>query len=89
MHISNKLSAINKVAELLTDDGIFVLSIEKDQKETIDYGDREIAIYPDTPENIQTYASATGMSVQSMFETEFAYILVLKKDPLPNVKADC
>lgn len=89
MHISNKLSAINKVAELLTDDGIFVLSIEKDQKETIDYGDREIAIYPDTPENIQTYASATGMSVQSMFETEFAYILVLEKDPLPNVKADC
>lgn len=86
MHISDKLAAINKVAELLTDDGIFVLSIEKDQKETIDYGTREITIYPDNPDNIQTYAAAAGMSIQSIFETEFANILVLKKTSSTNAK---
>ena len=66
MHISDKLAAINKVAELLTDDGIFVLSIEKDQKETIDYGTREITIYPDNPDNIQTYHPRTS-SFYSIF----------------------
>ena len=57
----------------------FVLSIDKKQDETLDFGTRTITLYPDTPENIQMYAEATGLTVESSFETDFANILVIKK----------
>lgn len=84
MHISNKLSAMKKVSEILKDEGIFVLSIEKNQEEILDYGTRSITIYPDTVDNIQTYATAVGMVVDNVFETEFAKIIILKKACLEN-----
>lgn len=80
MHISDKLSAMKKVSELLKEGGIFVLSIDKKQNETIDFGTRIITTYPDTPENIQMYAGATGLIVESAFETEFANVLVIKRE---------
>ena len=80
IHISDKLSAMKKVAELLKDGGIFVLSIDKKQDETLDFGTRIITIYPDTTENIQMYAEATGLTVENSFETEFANVLVIKKE---------
>ena len=79
MHISDKLSAMKKVSELLKTGGIFVLSIDKKQDETIDFGTRIITLYPDTPENIQMYTEATGLMVESVFETEFANVLVIKR----------
>ena len=36
MHIQDKLSAIQKIATLLTNNGLFVLSIDKNQNEYID-----------------------------------------------------
>ena len=36
MHIQDKLSAIQKIASLLTNNGLFVLSIDKNQNEYID-----------------------------------------------------
>ena len=80
IHISDKLSAMKKVAELLKEGGIFVLSIDKKQDETLDFGTRIITIYPDTTENIQMYAEATGITVENSFETEFANVLVIKKE---------
>ena len=84
MHISNKLSAMKKVSEILKDEGIFVLSIEKNQEEILDYGTRSITIYPDTVDNIQTYATAVGMVIDNVVETEFANIIILKKACLEN-----
>lgn len=80
MHISNKLMAMKKIAKLLKDDGIFVLSIEKGQAECINYGTRTLSIYPDLPDNIQTYTTATGLNVENIFETEFAYVMIIKKE---------
>lgn len=80
MHISDKLSAMKKVSELLKTGGIFVLSIDKKQDETIDFGTKIMTLYPDTPENIQMYAEATGLMVESVFETEFANVLVIKRE---------
>ena len=71
---------MKKVAELLKDGGIFVLSIDKKQDETLDFGTRIITLYPDTPENIQMYAETTGLAVESAFETEFANVLVIKRE---------
>ena len=79
LHISNKLSAIKKVSEHLKNDGVFIISIDKNQRETIDYGTRIITVYPDTPENIQMYSEVSGLIVENIFETEFSNILVIKK----------
>lgn len=79
MHISDKLSAIKKVSKHLKTDGVFVVSIDKNQNETIDYGARTITVYPDTPENFQMYVEAIGLIVENTFETELANVFVIKK----------
>ena len=55
MHIQDKLSAIQKIATLLTNNGLFVLSIDKNQNEYIDMGDRKIKIYSDNPNDLRSY----------------------------------
>ena len=37
-------------------------------------------IYPDTLENIKTYVSAVGMKIENILNTEFSYVIVLKKE---------
>lgn len=64
---------------MLKDNGIFVLSIEKNQDGFIDMGDRKIKIYPDTPENISKLIKDTTMSVARVLEIENAYIIVSRK----------
>ncbi len=82
MHIENKKSAIHKVGDLLNDDGIFVLSIDKNQSNCIDMGIRKIKIYPDDPYMIKQNIADAGLSLTDAFETEFACILVSKKASL-------
>ena len=79
MHIEEKQKAINKVAALLKDGGRFVLSIDKSQSDTIDYGTRKIKIYPDNKEDIVKYITQSGMSLIKIFETEFAEIFAAAK----------
>ena len=79
MHIENKRSAIQKVASLLNDSGIFVLSIDKNQAEFIDMGDRKIKIYPDNPSNIRELLTTSGLKITNEFETDHAYITVSRK----------
>jgi len=79
MHFENKRQVLGKVATLLKDNGIFVLSIDKNQDGFIDMGDRKIIIYPDTPENISELIKETTMSVARVLETEKSYIIVSKK----------
>ncbi len=79
MHFENKQQVVTKVAELLKDNGIFVLSIDKNQDGIIDMGDRKIKIYPDTLENISELIKDTTMSVTRVLEIGNAYIIVSKK----------
>lgn len=46
MHIEEKQKAINKVAALLKDGGRFVLSIDKNQNDTIEYGTQKLKFIP-------------------------------------------
>ena len=82
MHIEDKRSAIQKVTSLLNDSGIFVLSIDKNQDEFIDMGDRKIKIYPDSPSNIRALLTASGLKITNEIETDHAYITVSKKSAL-------
>lgn len=79
MHIKDKQASINKVKTLLNISGRFVLSIDKSQSDTIDYGTRKIKIHPDRKEDIAEYINQSGMSLIKVFETEFADIFVAAK----------
>jgi len=76
MHIKEKQKSINKVYSLLNSKGYFVLSIDKNQSEYIDYGERKIKVYPDSPDNTKEYFINSGLTLLDCIETEFAYILV-------------
>ncbi|OGO90475.1 MAG: hypothetical protein A2Y17_13015 [Clostridiales bacterium GWF2_38_85] len=79
MHIEDKLTAINKVAGLLKSGGRFVISIDKNQNEYIDIGNRKIKIYPDNPNDITGYIKAARLLLEKQFETKFAHIFVARK----------
>ncbi len=76
MHIKDKQAAINKIKSLLNSGGRFVLSIDKNQSDVIEYGARKIRIYPDRKENIAEYIKQSGMNLIKVFETEFAHIFI-------------
>ena len=82
MHIEDKLFAIKKIASLLNDNGVFALSIDKNQNEFIDMGTRKIKIYPDTAENIRALISQTELKLINQFELEHAYVIVSQKASL-------
>ena len=79
MHIKDKQAAINKVKTLLNISGRFVLSIDKIQSDTIEYGTRKIKIHHDRKEDIAEYINQSGMSLIKVFETEFAEIFAAAK----------
>ena len=67
------------VCALLNDSGRFVLSIDKNQSDTIDIGCRKLKIYPDNPEDIQSGIHAVGLQIIARQEREFAVIYVAIK----------
>ncbi len=85
MHIQDKLSGIQKIASLLTNNGLFVLSIDKNRSTFIDMGVRKIKIYPDQPNDIRNFLSISNLEIIDQFETDHAYITVSKKS-LPCAK---
>lgn len=78
LHIQNKEKAIQIVAELLGEKGRFVLSIDKDRKDRLDYGKRSLKVYPDTPQSIIGLLKESNFNSIEKYETEFAYIIVAK-----------
>lgn len=78
MHIKDKQNAVNEVSSLLNPDGIFVLSIEKNQSKYIDFGIRKIPVYPDTPDSIKTCIKNANLCLAEQYETEYAHIFVAR-----------
>ena len=79
MHFKNKVYVIDKIDSLLNNDGIFCLSIDKNQSEYIDMGNRKVKIYPDTLDNIKSIIGKTAMLVANVIETDNAYIIASRK----------
>ena len=79
MHIEDKQAAINKAASLLKENGIFVLSVDKNQSEYIDMSTRKVKIFPDTPDMILKHITLSGLRITHQYETEFAFIFAAKK----------
>ena len=76
MHIKNKQEAINKISTLLNENGRFVLSIDKNRSERIDYGTRIIEIYPYELNMTKKYIEKSDMKIEKVMESESAYIIV-------------
>lgn len=76
MHIKEKQTAFDKVAALLSDQGRFVLSIDKNQDEYLDVGTSKIEIYPDLPDETAAMIERAGMKIMERSETRFAHIFV-------------
>ena len=79
MHFKRKGDCIKKIRCLLKNEGIFLLSIDKNQSKFIDTGVRKIDIYPDLPYETESYINVSGLKLSEKFETEFAHIYVCKK----------
>lgn len=76
MHIRNKKKAIRKVAAVLQDHGRVVLSLDKNRRKHIDAGYGKIRVYPDKQQTIRKYLLDAGLRIESLWETEAAYIIV-------------
>lgn len=76
LHIKEKQGAFKKIASLLNPNGIFVLSIDKNQDKFIDFGTRKIPVYPDTPDSIDACIKNANLNLTEQYETEYAYIFV-------------
>lgn len=79
LHIKEKAMAINKIYNLLKNNGRFVLSIDKNQQRVIDFGNRKIEVYPDNKNNIELLLNNAGFVDINIIEIEFAHIFVAKK----------
>ncbi len=84
MHFKNKEQVISKIAALLNKNGIFVLSIDKNQNKYIDLGNRKIEIYPDRLEDIVSFINATTMNVKRVVEIENAYVVICNNSEKKN-----
>jgi len=55
------------------------LSIDKNQQRELDFSNRKIEVYPDTPEEIASLIAEAGLTIEKQFETEFALIFAARK----------
>ena len=79
MHIEHKQACFEKIYSLLESDGRFVLSIDKNQDRTLDFGTRRLRLFPDNPSDVQAFAARTGFCLQQTCETAFAHLFLLCK----------
>ena len=76
MHIQRKQDAAAKIASLLNDGGRAVISIDKNRQTFIDAGFGKLEIWPDDPGQITECFRKTGLRLETIEETEFAFILL-------------
>jgi SAM-dependent methyltransferase len=76
LHIEDKEKALHNIYNSLKENGLFVLSVSKDD-EWFDYGSRKIKLYPiELDEYVRLFLS-TGFQIQSIQETESKYATII------------
>ena len=78
MHLEDKAGAARRISSLLHPGGRAVISIDKDQSGVIDYGERKVKVYPDTPEGLEEALRRAGLTVGERRETPFAWIVTAR-----------
>ena len=78
MHIEDTVGAIAKAAALLRKNGRFILSIDKEREEFLDFGTRRVRLYPDEPQAVRRAIATAGLVLAGTLEAPHAYIFVAK-----------
>ena len=78
-HIKDKRKAIEKAYGVLDDGGLFVLSIDNDKRQLLDYGTRTITLYPDDSDEINKYLLCCGFKSVKSWKSERATVFVARK----------
>lgn len=68
-----------KVEKLLSSNGRFVLSIDKNGLNYLDYQQYKVKLYPDDLEQTIELLEICGFNSINVFEVEFAYIITANK----------
>lgn len=76
-HISGKAEAISKVYALLKEGGRFVLSLEQEERRTVDFSEElGIELFPDDPKQIEGLMQTVGFRLAPPIDLEAAILLV-------------
>lgn len=78
-HIEDKVSAIKKSWELLNPNGRFILSIDKNSLEFLDYGKYKVKMFPDDLKQTVVLLKECGFNIENILETDFANIISATK----------
>jgi ubiquinone/menaquinone biosynthesis C-methylase UbiE len=78
-HIEDKVSAIKKCWELLNPKGRFILSIDKNPLEFLDYGNYRVKMFPDNLKQTIILLEEGGFRIENTLEVDFAYIISATK----------
>lgn len=79
MHIRQKRQAVEKIASLLNPGGRAVISIDKNRQPFINAGFGSLEIWPDDPAQLAELLCEAGLKMETILETEFAFILLASK----------
>lgn len=79
MHIEDKEKALSNVFDLLKNNGLFVLSIDKNQQDFIDTGYSKIVVYPDNPTDICKILVTLGFVKILAKEIDNAYVITAER----------
>ena len=79
MHIKDKEKALINVFNLLKNNGIFVLSVDKNQQNFIDTGYSRIEVYPDNPTDICKMLTTLRFIKSKVKEIDNAYIITAQR----------
>lgn len=80
LHLPDKRRAAEKVAGLLRPGGRAVLSLDKSRSAVLDYGTRQLTVYPDDPAILSAHLRGAGLTVLPVQETEFAHIVTAVRE---------
>src|SRR5699024_7173716 len=68
-HIENKEAAIQKILTLLSPNGRFVLSIDKNPRKYLHYGEYKVKLFPDDYLGTNSLLERYGFKVKTVIET--------------------
>lgn len=80
LHVEDKQGAAQQVTRLLRSGGRAVISLDKSRETLLDYGTRQIRVWPDDPVQMSHWIEAAGLNVRAVTETAFAWILTAARE---------
>ena len=78
-HFKDKRAFADKAAGLLCAKGRIVVSVPKRKEKSIDFGTREIELYPDDLDDIKALLANFGLVTLAIIEVDFANIIIAQK----------